>query len=238
MTDTTLAAVLWDMDGTLIDSEPLWLEAELAMLERFGIQMTTETHDALIGSGLWEAAEHFRELGVRMEADDIVAEWVAHVERGIELHGAAWRPGAVPLLASLAEMGVPTALVTMSVRSLAETVARALPVGSFSAIIAGDEVQHSKPHPQPYLLGAAALGVPIEQCLAFEDSPTGLRSAVASGAVSIGIPNLLPLDTVPSHALWRTLEGIDAASLAGSFALLRNEAPSLSAVTDAIGDPS
>ena len=83
MTSDTLAAVLWDMDGTLIDSEPLWIEVELAMLRRYGLEMSAETHERMIGSGLWEAAEHFRELGVPLSADEIVAEWVESVERGI-----------------------------------------------------------------------------------------------------------------------------------------------------------
>lgn len=222
MTAPTLSAVLWDMDGTLIDSEPLWLKAEQAMLRRFGLEMSPETSKLMIGSGLWQAAEHFRELGVPMSADDIVAEWVAHVGAAVDREGVIWRPGARELLGSLRTAGIPCALVTMSVRSLAERTASLLPEGSFSAIVAGDEVEHPKPHPEPYLLGAAALGVPVADCLAFEDSATGLRSAAASGAVAIGLTNLVDLSTAPSHDVWTTLAGVDAARLGARFAELRS----------------
>ncbi len=225
MTAHTLAAVLWDMDGTLVDTEPLWLRAEHAMLARFGLEMSQETHDQLIGTGLRDGAEHFRELGVELSVDEIVDEWVREVLRGIEDGEFAWRPGARELLASLKEEGVPCALVTMSTRIIADMIVSKLPVGTFSAIVAGDEVAHEKPHPEPYLRGAAALGVEPKRALAFEDSPTGLRSAVAAGAVAIGVPNLVSLDGCPAHALMRTLSGADATQLAVRFAELRGEEP-------------
>lgn len=216
-----LAAVLWDMDGTIVDTEPLWLAAETMMLDRFGITMTAETHRRLIGSGLTDAALHFQEIGVPLSVDEIIAEWVQGVSEGLADTGPDWRPGARELLASLKEAGVPCALVTMSVKKFADQVADLLPAGTFAAIIAGDEVEFEKPHPQPYLLGAEALGVPIEQCLVIEDSPTGLRSATASGAVAIGVPNLLTLDEAPSHEVWNTLAGVDAARVSAAFERLR-----------------
>ncbi len=217
--------MLWDMDGTIIDSEPLWLSAELALLERYGLALTPEVRDQLIGSGLWDAAELFRELGVPLSADEIVAEWVQHVGAGMREHAPHWRPGARELLESLRVAGIPSALVTMSVRSLAEHMVELLPPGTFNTIIAGDEVDHAKPHPQPYLLGAAALGVPIEQCLVFEDSPTGLASAVASGAVSVGIPNLISLRGTSAHALWSSLRGLDADAVRAQFGAMRDGDP-------------
>nr|WP_279550597.1 HAD family phosphatase [Leucobacter weissii] len=213
---------MWDMDGTLIDSEPLWLEAELEMLRRYGVEMTPDTHRRLIGSGLWEAAEHFRELGVPLSADDIVAEWVRGVSEGAAQQGLSWRPGARELLASLAAHGITSVLVTMSVRSFAEQVTSELPANSFAAIVAGDEVRHPKPHPEPYLLGARAAGAPIERCLAIEDSPTGLRAAVASGAVAIGVPNLIGLEGERAHGIWDSLLGVDAAGLRDRFSALRS----------------
>ncbi|MFC6234156.1 HAD family hydrolase [Leucobacter soli] len=219
--EPVLSAVLWDMDGTLIDSEPLWLEAEHRMLARYGVEMTPGIGEQLVGSGLWEAAELFRGLGVRMPADDIVAEWVEQVGRGMDEGRVTWRPGARELLASLGDAGVPSALVTMSVRSLAERTAAILPAGTFSAIVAGDEVTRPKPHPEPYLRGAAALDVPIESCLVIEDSPTGLRSAAASGAVAIGVTNLVDLAGAPAHDIRSTLVGLDAAGIRAEFARLR-----------------
>lgn len=225
MTSDSLAAVLWDMDGTLIDSEPLWLEAEQAMLDRFGLQMGADTAERMVGSGLWQAAAHFQQLGVPLSADEIVADWARAVAEGMQREVPAWRPGARELLVSLNEAGIPCALVTMSVRSLADAVVMKLPQGAFTAVIAGDEVEHEKPHPDPYLRGAASLRVPIERCLAFEDSPTGLRSAHSAGAVAVGIENLVPLAGVPSHALLATLEGLDAGILRENFAALRSGDP-------------
>lgn len=225
MTTDTLAAVLWDMDGTLVDTEPLWLRAELAMLERYGLEMSGELHDSMIGTGLQDGAELFRRLGVPLSAKEIVAEWVQAVSVGIAAGDFEWRPGARELLASLREASVPCALVTMSTRSLADAVVALLPPGTFDAVVAGDEVEHEKPHPQPYLLGAAALGAGIERCVAFEDSPTGLRSATSAGAVSIGVPNLVPLDTAPSHLLIKTLADFNAEKLRARFLELRSREP-------------
>jgi HAD superfamily hydrolase (TIGR01509 family) len=221
MTHDTLAAVLWDMDGTLIDSEPLWLESELAMLRRYGIAMPDDTQQRLVGTGLWEAAGFFQRLGVPLTADQIVAEWVAGVATGLAQSEPVWRPGAPELLESLRVAGIPCALVTMSVRSLAEDVVAHLPEGSFAAIVPGDEVEFEKPHPDPYLRGAAALGVSIDRCLALEDSPTGLRSASAAGSVAIGVPNLVSLREAPADALFPTLSGLDANSLIRAFSELR-----------------
>lgn len=234
MISDDFAAVLWDMDGTLIDSEPLWIETELAMLRRYGLEMTAATHERLIGSGLWEAAEHFRELGVPLSADEIVAEWVRDVSRGIASSEPQWRPGAVELLHELAQAKIPCALVTMSVRSLAEAVIAMLPAGSFSAIVAGDEVEKAKPDPDPYLRGAAALGVPIEACIAFEDSPTGLTSAFRSGAAAIGIPNMVSLDSAPAHRLIPSLADMSVDQLRQLHRTIRAELahPEPSSVTE------
>ena len=219
--DARPAAVLWDMDGTLIDSEPLWLDAELAMLGRYGIDLTPEVRESLIGSGLSAAAARFQELGVPLGIDEIIAEWTAGVVAGLAASEPLWRPGAVELLESLQREGIPCALVTMAVREIADAVIAMLPSGLFAAVIGGDEVEHEKPHPYPYLAGAEMLGVDARDCVALEDSVTGVRSAHASGAVAIGIPNLLDLSVAPAHEIWPTLAGVDAARLSARFAALR-----------------
>lgn len=223
--DDAPAAVLWDMDGTLIDSEPLWLDVEVAMLGRYGIELTDEVRDQLIGSGLRAAAQLFQGLGVTMSVDEIVHEWTVGVIAGLAASEPCWRPGALELLADLRAQGIPSALVTMSVRPIADAVVALLPSGTFTAIVAGDEVTHEKPHPEPYHLGAAALGVPIAACVAFEDSLPGVTSARASGAVTIGIPNLLGLDEAPAHELWPTLAGHTADTIAARFGAIRTLRP-------------
>ena len=231
MTDERLSAVLWDMDGTLIDTEPLWIAAEHALLDQYGIEMGPDIPEQLIGSGLRDAAELFRGLGVPLSHEQIIDAWLASVIAGASSTPPMWRPGALELLASLREAQIPCALVTMSYRSLADEVVKLLPPGTFAAVITGDAVAHEKPHPDPYLRGAAALGVSIGACIAIEDSPTGLRSAVSSGAVSLGVPNLLPLDHAPSHALLPTLAGESAASFGARFQALRQTDPTTGTLT-------
>jgi HAD superfamily hydrolase (TIGR01509 family) len=124
-----------------------------------------------------------------------------------------WRPGARELLAELHTLGVPCALVTMSYRLLADAVLAALPPGSFAAVVAGDDVTHGKPHPEPYLTAAARLGVLPEDCVAIEDSPTGLASAVAAGVPALGVEHLVPLEPSPGRHLVDTLDGVTAADL-------------------------
>lgn len=218
LSQRTPAAVLWDMDGTLIDSEPLWLETEIAMLDRYGIELTEDVRNSLVGSGLRAAALVFQGLGVPLTIDEIIAEWTVGVIARLRATEPQWRPGALELLTSLSAAGIPSGLVTMAVREIADTVMELLPAGiRFTSVLGGDEVQHEKPHPQPYLLGAAQLGVQIVDCLALEDSINGLRSAHASGAVAIGIPHTISLEGVSAHELWPTLAGIDADRLSERF---------------------
>ena len=128
-----------------------------------------------------------------------------------------WRPGALELLAELKAARIRTALVTMSIRRMAERVAGSAPAGTFDVIVAGDEVTHSKPHPEPYLRGAQLLEVAADDCVAIEDSRPGLESAAAAGAVCIGVPLHVPLPDDGPYTLWHTLAGKGLADLAEVF---------------------
>jgi HAD superfamily hydrolase (TIGR01509 family) len=200
------AAVLWDMDGTLIDTEPYWLSAEIELVSSFGGTWTHEDGLTLVGSGLEHSAGILRGRGVDMPLQDIVQNLTGSVLARVQ-DEMPWRPGARELLQELKDAGVPMALVTMSIRRLADYVVSTLPFAAFDAVVAGDDVTHSKPHPEPYLRGAELLGVDIEHCIAIEDSRTGLASAIASGAISIGIPLHLPLEAGPGHTIWPSLGG-------------------------------
>ena len=202
------------MDGTLVDTERYWMAAEEELVESFGGRWTHEDALGLVGSGLWEAATVFQAAGVDLDADTIVARLTARVQEQLAEHGVPWRPGARELLEALRQASVPTALVTMSVRSMADDVVRAIPFEAFDVIVTGDAVEHAKPHPEPYLAAAAALGVDVRDCVAIEDSPAGLTSAFASGAIAVGVPNILSLDEAPSTILWPTLEGVTVADVA------------------------
>ncbi|MFB6609045.1 HAD family hydrolase [Agromyces sp. NPDC056379] len=207
MTTRLPAAVLWDMDGTLVDTEQYWMAAETELMESFSLPWSHDDALELVGSGLWEAATFFQEKGVELDADTIVSRLTERVREQLEAHGVPWRPGARELLQSLREASVPTALVTMSIRSMADDIVAAIPFEAFDVIVSGDSVDNAKPHPEPYLTAAAELGVDIADCIAIEDSPTGLASAHASGAIAVAVPNFIPLDGLPAAALWPTLDG-------------------------------
>ncbi|ANJ27029.1 HAD family hydrolase [Agromyces aureus] len=214
MTTRLPAAVLWDMDGTIVDTEPYWMAAEEELVGSFGGTWTHEDAMRLVGSGLWESARIFQEHGVDLDADAIVAWLTERVREQLNEFGLPWRPGARELLEALREASVPTALVTMSVRSMADDVIAAIPFHAFDAIVTGDSVDNAKPHPEPYLVAAAELGVDIADCVAFEDSPTGVASAAAAGAITVGVPNILPLDETPATVLWSSLDGRTVADVA------------------------
>ncbi len=207
--------VLWDMDGTLIDSEPLWLAAEHELIESFGGSWSHEKGMQLVGNGLMASAGILQEAGVRMEPRAIV-EWLTeHVTAHLDPESMPWRPGARELLHALRDAGVPTALVTMSYRSMALEVASHLGFVGFDAVIAGDDVAHEKPHPDPYLRGAAALGLEPADCVAIEDSLNGIRSAAAAGTHAVVVPFLVPIPDSDEWLKWDTLTGRSAADVLG-----------------------
>lgn len=203
------AAALWDLDGTIIDSEPIWLRAEQAMLERYGLTYPPDSEYMLVGLGLTAAARVFQDLGVPLTTAEIIDEWADGVVAGLAEGGHAWMPGARELLAAFRERGIPNALVTMSVRRIADAVVALLPEGTFATVIAGDEVEHEKPHPDPYLRAAAALGVDAADCVAFEDSHPGTAAAASAGAFVLGVPNLVRLEGSSAHRLLPSLGGVD-----------------------------
>lgn len=207
------AAVLWDMDGTLVDTEPYWIHAETELVRAFGGEWTDADGLQLVGSGLWESAAIFQRAGVDLSLDEIVHRLTAQVRELIVERGAPWRPGALELLRSIREAGVPTALVTMSLRGMAEDIVAEVPFEAFDLIIAGDMVDRPKPHPEPYLRAAEALGVDIAACIALEDSPPGVASAFASGAFAIGVPHIASLDDSDAHLLLPSLAGVTSAEL-------------------------
>jgi HAD superfamily hydrolase (TIGR01509 family) len=217
------SAVLWDMDGTVVDTEPYWMLAQEELVSSFGGSWTHEAAMTLVGSGLDRTARILQEFGVEMEGQAIIEHLSSRVMEQIS-ERAPWRPGAVELLRELHDAGVPQALVTMSIGRMARHVAQLLPFEPFAAVISADDVTLMKPDPEPYLIGAAALGADIAHCVAIEDSVTGVTSAVASGAAVIGVEHLLPLDDSGAHVVWPTLDGHDAADLATVLAEVRSGA--------------
>lgn len=213
MTSPPLAAVLWDMDGTLVDTEPYWMASEVALIESFGGTWSHEQALQLVGMGLEDSARILQDAGVRMSVHDIVDHLTDAVTSRLATDGVPFRPGAKELLADLREAGIKTGLVTMSLRRMALSVVDLIEFEAFDVVIAGDDSTRPKPYPDPYLQAFDALGVTPEQSVAIEDSPNGLRSAVASGAAVIGVPLMVSITGAGAHAVWPSLDGVTADDL-------------------------
>ncbi|EQM74460.1 hypothetical protein L687_03120 [Microbacterium maritypicum MF109] len=201
------------MDGTLVDTEPYWMAAETALVESFGGSWTHEDALQLVGSGLIDSAVILQNAGVAMEAEAIVSHLTDVVQESLRTQGVPFRPGARELLRDLRAAGIPTGLVTMSLRRMALNVVDLIDFEAFDIVVAGDDVDNPKPHPEPYLQAAALLDVDIAEVIVIEDSPTGVRAGLASGALTLAVPHIVPLDHLGAHELWPTLAGRGAADL-------------------------
>jgi HAD superfamily hydrolase (TIGR01509 family) len=216
-----LQAVLWDMDGTLVDTEPAWIAAEYRLVESFGGCWSDEHAHALVGSPLLVSAAYLRKHGgVDLPLEEIVdrllVEVIADVRRQV-----SWRPGVRRLLAELRQLGVPAAMVTMSYEELAQEVAGQLPAGTFQTLVTGDQVERGKPDPEAYLSAAGRLGVDPARCVAIEDSPAGVASAEAAGCVVIAVQNQVPLAPAPGR---RVLNDLGAVTVSDLLALVPERA--------------
>jgi len=209
-------AVLWDMDGTLVDSEPYWLLSETALAEDYGKVWTQENGNDLIGKSLYESSAFLKDLlDIKdLSAQQIVDRLTDSVLSKLQ-HSLPWRPGALELLMELKQAGVKTALVTMSMRRMALAVAEAIPFQAFDVVVAGDDVTFGKPHPEPYQKAAALLGFETAECIAIEDSVTGLRSAEAAGCLPLGIVNLMPLEQTGTRVIRHSLTEMNLDALRG-----------------------
>ena len=197
------AAVLWDLDGTLIDSEPLWMAGEHELADAHGAVWTEEDGLNLVGNSLIESGHYIKKrLGSDLSAEDIVDILVARLANDLSQE-IPWRPGAVELFTALDQAMVPQALVTMSYAAIAAPVAAALP---FAATVTGDQVTNGKPHPEPYLRAAELLGVDAADCLAIEDSGTGATSANAAGCHVLVVPHFVNVPDAPRRTQRASLE--------------------------------
>ncbi|TAL45635.1 MAG: HAD family phosphatase [Salinibacterium sp.] len=217
MTHTPPAAVLWDLDGTLVDTEPYWLSGESALVTSWGGEWSREDGLTLVGAGLWHSARVLQGRGVQLGEAQIIDDLTDRVmEQFVEI-GVPWRPGALDLLAEIRSAGIPTALVTMSIGRMANYVASRVGFEGFDFVISGDDVTHSKPHPEPYLRAAELLGVAPAACVAIEDSEPGIASASAAGMVVIGVPFMGEISESTEFTEWPTLDGRSLADVSAVF---------------------
>jgi HAD superfamily hydrolase (TIGR01509 family) len=208
------AAVLWDMDGTLIDSEPYWLLSESRLAQDYGSEWSEQDGHQIIGKSLYDSCAILRDrfsiqdMSIEEVIDRLTDEVVSHLKTSLP-----WRPGALELLMDLKRAGVKTALVTMSMRRMALAVVEQIPFQAFDVVVAGDDVMVGKPDPEPYLKAAELLGVSPQDCIALEDSNTGIRSAEAAGTLAVGIPNIVPIPTGENRVIISSLLELTAENI-------------------------
>ncbi len=221
-----MLAVLWDMDGTLVDSEKLWDVAMHALYERLGATLTPEVRAATIG-GSSEGTMRIVYADLGLEPDPAkmaaTADWLHDYTAGLFQAGLPWCEGARELLEALAIEGVPMALVTNTRRSLTERALDSIGRQHFSATVCGDEVPSGKPAPDPYLRAALLLGESPDRCLAIEDSVTGAASAEGAGCPVLVVLNEVDVPGGPRRRHVRSLAQLDVASLRSIHAELDNE---------------
>ncbi len=207
------AGVLWDMDGTLLDSEPYWIAEEQDLVREAGGVWTEQDGHDLVGNDLITSAQIILDrTPVTMTPEAVVERLLAGVIARTR-ERMPWRPGARELLADCVAAGVPCALVTMSWSVFADLLLEALPERTFAAVVTGDQVRHGKPHPEPYLTACDLLGAAPADCVAIEDSPTGAASSVAAGVPTIVVPHVVAVPQRAGAVQVPTLEGLAPADL-------------------------
>jgi HAD superfamily hydrolase (TIGR01509 family) len=207
------AAVLWDLDGTLVDTEPYWIESEFELVELHGGSWSREHAMNLVGNDLLESGRYIAEhSGIGLDPATIVEELLDRVVERVSQQ-VPWRPGALDLLADLHAHGVRCALVTMSYRRFVAPILERLPDDAFEVVVTGDSVSQGKPHPEPYLKALATLGVDPADAVAIEDSNTGARSAENAGCTVLVAQNHVPVLPGDQRVLVDTLLGMTAADL-------------------------
>jgi HAD superfamily hydrolase (TIGR01509 family) len=202
--------VLFDMDGTLIDSEPVWFDTEVAILAEYGYNLGPEHHVQVLGQSNDVAVAYLLEVsGIPLTPEQLnerIEDAMAQrLSQGMDLI-----PGAKQLLTNLDTAGVPTALVSASSRRIVDACLASIGPDHFRFTISGDDVTQGKPNPEPYLKAARLLGVDPAHCAVIEDSPNGSASGAAAGCRVVAVPHAA---VIPPHPLITKVESIAAISL-------------------------
>lgn len=213
-----LQAILWDHDGTLVDTEPYWIESELALAAEHGVTWTEADALSVIGSPMQHSARLMQEAGVPMEIDEIIDELCNRVVRLIDEKGIRWLPGVPELFEEIAEAGIRCAIVSNAWRIVVEKAVAVLPEGIVEFVLTGDEMQVAKPDPWPYQTAAEALGVPVENAIAIEDSLSGTLSAEAAGMAVLVVPSVIDVPDSPGRSKATSLADVSLDTLRGIVA--------------------
>ncbi|MDO4928659.1 MAG: HAD family phosphatase [Corynebacterium sp.] len=186
-----LKAVLWDMDGTLVDSEPLWGEVTYAMSEAMGRRLGSAQRAATVGGSVENTIRICAEHAGLDPATIDVSQWRSYMLDNVATlmeQRLALFPGVRELLTDITAHAIPMAICTNTERNVAAPAFNTIGLEYFATTICGDEVPQAKPYPDMYCLAAQQLGVQPADCLVFEDSEAGMTAAVAAGCVVIGVP--------------------------------------------------
>ncbi|RIY23598.1 HAD family hydrolase [Bifidobacteriaceae bacterium NR021] len=188
-----LRAVFWDMDGTLIDSEPYWHESEFYLVEKYGGYWDEDLAWECSGGSLKTVADKMIPSGTKLTVEEIGKGMVDYVAAR-EAESVPWVPGVLDVLKSLTDAGIPSILVSNSPRCLVENIVNHAPEGAFAGYVCGDDGFKPKPSAEPYLAAGKMVGIEgtdeevakqMANCIAIEDSLSGLTAAINSGATVI-----------------------------------------------------
>lgn len=221
-----MRAVLWDMDGTLVDSEKLWDIGLQELYRRHGRELSDAVRATTIGGSSEVVMQIvYADLGLEPDPGDIAhtADWLHDYVGELFETGLPWCAGAQEMLDDLAAAGVTMALVTNTRRALTEKALNSIGRQYFTVTVCGDEVPEGKPSPDPYLRAAELLGLEPEQCLAIEDSVTGTTAAEAAGCAVLVIPNEIEVPAGPRRRHAESLADLNVAQLQDVHADLGTE---------------
>lgn len=206
-------AVFFDMDGTLIDSEPLWFENEVKLMAQFDYEWTLEDQTNCVGGPIQKTGNYMAAIVKGENRPEFFMEaLIAMVSSDFEQR-LAFMPGALELLKDLSSQGINLALVSASPRQMLEATSRVLQGRYFELLISSDDVVDPKPNPECYLKAAKHFNLDISQCLILEDSKTGVLSAQASGAKVVAIPHLVEIQANDQVVVIETLAGMSVEQL-------------------------
>jgi len=188
-----MSAILFDMDGTIIDSEPLWLQAEIQVMAELGCHWDEQDQINCLGGPMERTEKYMQEKSGNVKPYGYFGQRLNEVMKLKFVKDLELIPNALELITKSKEAGLKTALVTASGRELMNSALTRFPENSFDIAISRDDVANSKPHPEPYLMAAERLKVKINECLVLEDSMTGVRAGLDSGAQVVAISHIIPI---------------------------------------------
>jgi HAD superfamily hydrolase (TIGR01509 family) len=205
---------MFDMDGLLVDSEPLWFLAEQAVISRLGGTWSPADQHVLVGGSMETTVSYLLNKGTRQAPRAAVARWL--IDEMVDLLATRplpVMPGAAELLDEVRAAGLPHALVTSSEPEIVDAVLTRLGAGAFPVVVCAADVAHAKPDPELYLLAAAKLGTDPQNCIALEDSPNGVAAAEAAGYLTVAVPSVIPIPARPGRVVLTSLAGLTLGDL-------------------------